>query len=39
MGGAAIEKQLGLKTGVVGMLDTVGDVRVGKRDKDDAGIY
>lgn len=37
-----IEKRLGLANGVVGRLGprgVVGDVRVGKVDKDDAGIY
>lgn len=42
MGGEEIEKKLGLAQGVVGRLGPrgiVGDVRVGKVDKDDAGIY
>ena len=42
MGGAEIEKQLGLARGVVGRLGpsgVVGDARTGKVDKDDAGIY
>ena len=42
MGGEEIEKKLGLAQGVVGRLGPRGvveDVRVGKVDKDDAGIY
>ncbi|KAF6227055.1 hypothetical protein HO133_008496 [Letharia lupina] len=42
MGGEEIEKRLGLANGVVGRLGprgVVGDVRIGKVDKDDAGIY
>lgn len=42
MGGDEIEKRLGLAQGVVGKLGprgVVGDVRIGKVDKDDAGIY
>ena len=42
MGGEEIEKKLGLAQGVVGRLGprgVVGDVRVGKVDQDDAGIY
>lgn len=42
MGGEEIEKKLGLAHGVVGRLGPRGiveDVRVGKVDKDDAGIY
>lgn len=42
MGGEEIEKRLGLAQGVVGRLGprgVVGDVRIGKVDKDDAGIY
>ncbi len=42
MGGEEIEKRLGLAQGVVARLGpngVVGDVRIGKVDKDDAGIY
>ncbi|KAL9136443.1 MAG: hypothetical protein Q9175_002355 [Cornicularia normoerica] len=42
MGGEEIEKRLGLAQGVVDRLgprSVVGDVRIGKVDKDDAGIY
>ena len=42
MGGADIEKKLGLAHGVVGRLGpsgVIGDARIGKIDKDDAGIY
>ena len=42
MGGEEIEKRLGLAQGVVGRLGpigVVGDARIGKIDKDDAGIY
>ena len=42
MGEAEIEKRLGLAQGVVGRLGprgVVGDVRIGKVDRDDAGIY
>lgn len=42
MGEVEIEKRLGLANGVVSRLGArgvVGDVRVGKADKDDAGLY
>lgn len=42
MGGEEIEKRLGLAQGVVGRMGArgvVGDVRIGKVDKDDSGIY
>ena len=42
MGEEEIEKSLGLAQGVVrrlGQRGVVGDVRIGKLDKDDAGIY
>ena len=42
MGAEAIEKSLGLAQGVVGRLGpsgVVGDAKVGKVEKDDAGIY
>ena len=42
LSGEEIEKSLGLAQGVVrrlGPRGVVGDVRVGKVDKDDAGIY
>ena len=42
LGGEEIEKRLGLAQGVVARLGrsgVVGDVRIGKVDKDDAGIY
>ena len=42
MGGEEIEKRLGLAHGVVGRLGpkgVIGDARIGKIDKDDAGIY
>ena len=42
MGGEEIEKSLGLAKGVVGRLGpsgVIGDTRVAKVDKDDAGIY
>ncbi len=42
MGGEEIEESLGLAHGVVGRLGprgVIGDVRIGKVDKDDAGLY
>ncbi|KAL9629871.1 MAG: hypothetical protein Q9164_006682 [Protoblastenia rupestris] len=39
MDAGQIEKNLGLRKGVVRMLAAVGEGRMGKRDKDDSGIY
>ena len=39
MDAGQIEKNLGLHKGVVRMLAAVGEGRMGKRDKDDSGIY
>ncbi|KAL9102228.1 MAG: hypothetical protein Q9163_002610 [Psora crenata] len=39
MNAEEIERRMGLGKGVVGMLVAVGEGRMGKRDKDDSGIY
>ena len=39
MDAAQVERHMGLGKGVVGMLAAVSEAEIGKRDKDDTGIY